>query len=583
MRYNHFTMLPERAFQKRLGGYGPATLEGGGGGGIMAVVAVVATVALAIATDGASLAAEAAIDGAAAAGGAAAAEGAVAAEVTAAASEAAVAEGTAAAAGTAAAETAVTTGAEVAASNAAATSAAAEGAAAGEAVGAGAADTGLNATQVLQAAGKGALKNVAMTGLNDVISGKPITPGQLLTSAGTGALGGGLTNGLTQEGFNPIVSNGISGAATGAVNAGVNGGNIGQGALVGGAGGAATGAATMGGQALGLNPISQGALTGAASGATNAAVRNGSIGTGALSGAVVGGASAAGNQIGNAIQNNVTDSSGNKTLLGQVLGGAANYEAKTLLAGAPTQTNNALKSTSIGLPNVAVQSNNQANIQSQTGMPTMAGQTSNGISSLELAGSQAGIPTGSSVNFNTGTASNTAPSSGLNNQGLPANLAPGVLTSSSNLPSSNSGSGMQLENLLQLHPQLGSVDPRILSSLMGSAPQGYKRGGVVGYANGGQTEHIPEFITGKTGHHVKGRGTGQSDEIPAMLANDEYVFDADTVAALGDGSSEAGAKFLDHFRQSVRAHKRAAPVDKIPPKASPLQYVKEAMKKTRTA
>jgi hypothetical protein len=362
----------------------------------------------------------------------------------------------------------------------------------------------------------------------------------------------------------------------------LNGGNIGQGVLVGVAGGAASGAAGQLGQSIGLDPVSQGALTGAARGATNAAINNGSIGTNALSGAIVGGATAAGNQIGNSIQNNVTDTSGNKTLLGQVLGGAANYEAKTALAGAPTQTSGALGTTSTGLPTSAVQSNKQANIQSQAGIPTMAGQTSNGISSLELAGSQAGIPTGSSVNFNTGTASNSAPSSGLNNQGLPASLTPGVLASSSNLPSS-SNSNTQLENLLQLHPQLGSVDPRILSSLMGSAPQGYKRGGVVGYANGGQTEHIPEFITGKTGHHVKGRGTGQSDEIPAMLANDEYVFDAATVADLGDGSSEAGAKFLDHFRQSVRAHKRAAPIDKIPPKASPLQYVKEAMKKTRTA
>jgi hypothetical protein len=93
-------------------------------------------------------------------------------------------------------------------------------------------------------------------------------------------------------------------------------------------------------------------------------------------------------------------------------------------------------------------------------------------------------------------------------------------------------------------------------------------------------EHIPEFITGATGHYVKGRGTGQSDEIPAMLADSEYVFDADTVAALGDGSSDAGAKFLDNFREAVREHKRSAPVDKIPPKASPLQYVKAAMKRT---
>lgn len=89
--------------------------------------------------------------------------------------------------------------------------------------------------------------------------------------------------------------------------------------------------------------------------------------------------------------------------------------------------------------------------------------------------------------------------------------------------------------------------------------------------------HIPEFITGITGHYVKGGGTGQSDEIPALLANQEYVFDADTVSALGDGSSDAGAHLLDKFRESVREHKRAAPKDKIPPKASPLKYMKEAL------
>jgi hypothetical protein len=33
MRYDHFSMLPERAFQKKLGSHSPATLEGGGGGG----------------------------------------------------------------------------------------------------------------------------------------------------------------------------------------------------------------------------------------------------------------------------------------------------------------------------------------------------------------------------------------------------------------------------------------------------------------------------------------------------------------------------------------------------------------------
>ena len=78
---------------------------------------------------------------------------------------------------------------------------------------------------------------------------------------------------------------------------------------------------------------------------------------------------------------------------------------------------------------------------------------------------------------------------------------------------------------------------------------------------------------------MKGNGEGQSDDIPAMLADGEYVFDADTVAALGNGSSDAGAEVLDKMRLALRKHKRSAPIDKIPPKAkSPLEYMKEGLK-----
>jgi len=97
----------------------------------------------------------------------------------------------------------------------------------------------------------------------------------------------------------------------------------------------------------------------------------------------------------------------------------------------------------------------------------------------------------------------------------------------------------------------------------------------------GEGEHIPEFITGATGHYVRGRGDGQSDDIPAMLADGEYVFDASTVSTLGNGSSDAGAKLLDAFRESLRDHTRSAPADKIPPKASPLEYMKEALQNVR--
>lgn len=103
-------------------------------------------------------------------------------------------------------------------------------------------------------------------------------------------------------------------------------------------------------------------------------------------------------------------------------------------------------------------------------------------------------------------------------------------------------------------------------ALPGMATYGLKDGGNV---------HVPQFKTGTTGHFVQGQGDGQSDDIPAMLADGEYVFDADTVAALGNGSSKAGALQLDKMRQAIRKHKRSAPNDKIPPKAkSPLEYLK---------
>jgi len=177
---------------------------------------------------------------------------------------------------------------------------------------------------------------------------------------------------------------------------------------------------------------------------------------------------------------------------------------------------------------------------------------------------------------------------------------------------------MQLQQLRHLYPQIGHLHPCVMSSLAGIDNQGAlpkaATGGSISsilgntgmpgatrsaspnvcYGNplspnaklhpqnlntGGVPGHHPEFITGATGHYVKGKGDGQSDDIPAMLADGEYVFDADTVAALGNGSSDAGAKLLDHFREALREHKRAAPSDKIPPAASPLQYMKEALKR----
>lgn len=87
-------------------------------------------------------------------------------------------------------------------------------------------------------------------------------------------------------------------------------------------------------------------------------------------------------------------------------------------------------------------------------------------------------------------------------------------------------------------------------------------------ATGGDAEH-------KGSHYVQGAGGGQDDLIPAKLADGEYVFDAEIVAALGDGSNKRGAEILDQWREAIRKHKRSGPIGSIPPKAkSPLAYMK---------
>ncbi len=62
-------------------------------------------------------------------------------------------------------------------------------------------------------------------------------------------------------------------------------------------------------------------------------------------------------------------------------------------------------------------------------------------------------------------------------------------------------------------------------------------------------------VSRRGGHHVRGPGTGRSDDIPARLSDGEYVIDAETVALLGDGSGDAGARRLDEMRRNLRKHK----------------------------
>lgn len=77
---------------------------------------------------------------------------------------------------------------------------------------------------------------------------------------------------------------------------------------------------------------------------------------------------------------------------------------------------------------------------------------------------------------------------------------------------------------------------------------------------------------------VRGGGSGRDDTINARLSDGEYVMDAETVAMLGDGSTDEGARRLDSMRSQLRKHKgKTLARGKFSPNAkSPLSYMKGA-------
>ena len=180
---------------------------------------------------------------------------------------------------------------------------------------------------------------------------------------------------------------------------------------------------------------------------------------------------------------------------------------------------------------------------------------------LQMLSGRAGIasPTGSGEAGNLPTALSMTQAGAEPSPGMPVKAAKAATTNQDTKLLGGAG------------PLSGKLDALTAAGLTAlNTGLGYAKGGL-SHASG----HNPEFITGATGYYVKGRGDGQSDDIPAMLADGEYVFDADTVAALGNGSSDAGAKILDKMRENIRKHKRSAHHSKIPPKAkSPLEYLK---------
>lgn len=105
----------------------------------------------------------------------------------------------------------------------------------------------------------------------------------------------------------------------------------------------------------------------------------------------------------------------------------------------------------------------------------------------------------------------------------------------------------------------------------GAVMQQKAEGGYIGYAEGGEMnddmiKHLVEYHKGG-GHtgpgQVKGIGSGQEDKIPAWLSDGEYVWSAQDVADLGDGSTDEGVRRLDKMRQMVRRRAGRKDVKKI--------------------
>lgn len=111
----------------------------------------------------------------------------------------------------------------------------------------------------------------------------------------------------------------------------------------------------------------------------------------------------------------------------------------------------------------------------------------------------------------------------------------------------------------------GTTDPRTFRPPVGDLT-------TYGQDDAGEFQYFDDVnppIRFDSGGPVWGPGDGQSDSIPAMLSQGEYVIPADVVSALGNGSNDAGARQLDTLRGRVRQH-RAKGGTALPPKSKPI-------------
>lgn len=109
----------------------------------------------------------------------------------------------------------------------------------------------------------------------------------------------------------------------------------------------------------------------------------------------------------------------------------------------------------------------------------------------------------------------------------------------------------------------------------GQAPEQpfYSSNQITGFSHGGALGRV--FDTDHGEHFVRGGGSGQEDNINAKLSPGEFVWDASTVARVGDGNSEEGARRLEAARKAIADDAGSSRVVQKKVR-SPLSYVDEA-------
>jgi hypothetical protein len=157
------------------------------------------------------------------------------------------------------------------------------------------------------------------------------------------------------------------------------------------------------------------------------------------------------------------------------------------------------------------------------------------------------------------------------------------------MPSGGMGRGMPMQGGLNQAMQTGNMPPAGGMPMRGSS-QGMPQGGRPQPVNRNPRTSYYQYGTPPTGmaaggalnmvrsYNVGGGADGRSDDVDAVLSDGEYVFDAETVALLGNGSSEAGANRLEQMREQIRRQKgQKLAQGKISDDArSPLSYLKGA-------